>query len=443
MHFSLVSLFPEFFTSPMQQGLMGRAIEAGLVSYAVHNPRDFSTDKHHKVDDRPYGGGPGMVMLPQPLADVLLHLGHPVQEAGAPRPLPNPARPLVYLSPKGKPLTQALARKLTAAEEITLVCGRYEGIDARIEELFAVECISVGDFVLNGGEAAALCFMESVARLVPGYMGDEESGTEESFSSGLLEYPHYTKPAEFYGLGVPEVLRGGDHGKVARWRRERALETTLAGRPDIMGEAPLGAEDYAFLQEKPLQRIGKNLFCALVHYPVLDKWKNSVAVSLTNLDIHDISRSSCTFGLGGYYVVTPIQDQQRLLESLLRHWHEGAGKQSNPHRDEALSLVTGVASLEEAISDITCQCGAAPLVVGSSARAEAESQKAIGFLGVREVLKERPVLLLLGTGHGLAPEACGLCEKFLPPLRWHGRYNHLSVRAAAAIMMDRILGDWC
>ena len=458
MHINIVTLFPEFFAGPLTCALMQRARDAGIISFSLHNPRDMAEDKHRTVDDRPYGGGPGMVMLPGPVAKALRALGHrPCGE-------PQPGR-LLYLSPKGRVFSQALARELAGGsgpvcgdtasglpdrklnhspirKALTLLCGRYEGLDARIEEIFPVEAVSVGDFVLNGGEAAALCVIESVARLLPGFMGHEDSGQEESFSAGLLEYPHYTRPEEFEGRPVPEVLRSGDHGRITLWRRQASLLQTLQARPDLLGEALLSEADGAFLRSLNYERPGRNLYCALVHYPVLDKAKNSVTVSLTNLDIHDIARSSCTYGLGGYYVITPLDDQRELLHSILAHWREGPGKRTNPDRDTALSLVKGGAAISDAVADITNTTGQEPLVIGTSANPDADSAIMVGFETIARALSHRPVLLLFGTGHGLAPEVHTLCHAFAPPLRWYGGYNHLSVRSAVAIILDRIVGDW-
>ncbi len=431
MHFHIVSLFPEFFDSPLAAALMGRARNAGLVSFSFHNPRDAATDRHRTVDDRPYGGGPGMVMLPEPLARTL-------------RALPRPGRMLV-MAPGGRPFTQAMARELAADTDVTLICGRYEGLDARIGDVLPLEYVSVGDAVLNGGETAALAVIEAVARLTPGFMGKEESGEEESFSSGLLEYPHYTRPENFEGHAVPEVLRSGDHARIAAWRREQSLLITLRTRPDLLAEAPLNAQDAACLDAVPRERPGRNLRLALVHYPVIIEGKNSGASSLTNLDIHDIARSSCTYGLRGFHVVTPLDDQMQVLEDILRHWTQGPGAAGNPDRARALSLVRPARSIEEATAQMQADVGERPLVVGTSARwPDAKSAPPLLTPGtVREWLRRAPVLLLLGTGHGLAPEVLAACDGILRPLRFMDGYNHLSVRAAAAIVTDRILGDFC
>lgn len=439
----IVSLFPEFFAGPLSCGLMQRAREAGLLEVIFRNPRDAATDRHRTVDDRPYGGGPGMVMMPGPMADTLRALGF------GPRGAAQPGR-LLLLAPKGRVFDQPMARELANAAlggpardsgpVLTLVCGRYEGLDARIEELFPVEPVSVGDFVLNGGEAAALCLLEAVCRLLPGYMGHEESGEEESFSAGLLEYPHYTRPEQYENHPVPAVLRSGDHGRIALWRRQASLAQTLVSRPALLTEAPLSEDDRAFLRHLPVERPGRNLYCALVHYPVLDRDGGTVAVSLTNLDVHDIARSSRTYGLSGCYMVTPLEDQRELLAGIVAHWTDGPGKRSNPDRDRALSLVSGCASVEEAVRAITAHTGERPLIVGTTARTPRADVPVMGFAALARALRERPVLLLFGTGHGLSSVLD--CDAFAPPLRWHSGYNHLSVRSAVAIMLDRILGDW-
>lgn len=423
MRCTILTLFPEFFDSPLDAGLMGKARESGLIDVALVNPRAYTTDRHSTVDDRPYGGGPGMVMRVEPWEKAL----QGIEEPGR----------ILMMAPKGRPFTQAMARELAQEESLTILCGRYEGFDARLEEIYPLEAVSMGDFVLNGGETAALAVLEAVSRLVPGFMGKEESGTEESFSAGLLEYPHYTRPEDYAGHVVPEVLRSGDHGRIAAWRKECSLRLTLSQRPDILPEAQLDEADMDFLRGLSRNRPGRNLYCALVHYPVVLKEKNSGATSLTNLDIHDIGRSSCTYGLGGFYVTTPLEDQRRLLDTLLRHWTLGPGSRSNPDRAEALGRIKGVDDVRAAIEDIARRTGQVPYVVGTSAKGAGNATPA----SVRAMLEERPVLLVFGTGHGLAPEVLEGCDAILRPLRWMDGYNHLSVRAAAAIIMDRLLGD--
>jgi tRNA (guanine37-N1)-methyltransferase len=219
MRITIVTMFPEFFSSPMGVGIVGRAVEAGLVDVDIVDLREFGRGNHRQLDDAPFGGGPGMVMMIEPLAEAL-------------DPLEGTHR--VLLTPAGAPLIQETLDRWAGLDSLTLVCGRYEGIDQRVADHLIEEEASLGDFVLAGGEAAALAVIEGVTRLVPGVLGNPESVESESFRSGLLEEPHYTRPAEFRGWGVPEVLLSGDHAKVEEWRQEMRLERTRERRPDLL-----------------------------------------------------------------------------------------------------------------------------------------------------------------------------------------------------------------
>ena len=238
MRIDVFTIFPEYLAGPLAASLLGRARDRGLLDLRVHDLRDWSEDRHRSVDDPPFGGGAGMVMTPGPIFAAV--------EAVV------PPRPLLLCSAAGRPFDQAFARDLAGGEGFSLLCGRYEGVDQRVADHLCDGEVSVGDVVLAGGEVAALVVVEAVARLVPGVMGNEESGAEESFADGLLEYPHYTRPAEFRGWAVPEVLRSGDHGRVRRWRRAEALRRTLQRRPDLL-DRPLVAEEEALLEEFPAE----------------------------------------------------------------------------------------------------------------------------------------------------------------------------------------------
>ncbi|MFN8025252.1 MAG: tRNA (guanosine(37)-N1)-methyltransferase TrmD [Acidimicrobiia bacterium] len=242
MRIDVFSIFPEFFSGPFDASLLGRARTNGLLDLRVHDPREFATDRHRTVDDTPYGGGAGMVMTPGPLFEAV--------EAA------DPPRPLFLLAASGRRFDQAVARELAEGPGFSLLCGRYEGVDQRVADHLCDGELSVGDFVLAGGEAAAVIVVDAVARLVPGVMGNDESGGDESFSafsegSALLEYPQYTRPLEFRGHEVPEILRSGDHAKVARWRRAQSLRRTLERRPDLLGGRALTPEEEALLREFP------------------------------------------------------------------------------------------------------------------------------------------------------------------------------------------------
>lgn len=235
MHFDIFTLFPGMFRGPFEESILKRAQEQGLISLALRNIRDATTDKHHVVDDYPYGGGAGMVMKPGPVFAAV----EAVYQGG----------PIILLTPQGRLFSQAIAQKLAREPRITLICGHYEGLDERIRAHLATDELSIGDYVLTGGELAAMVVVDAVSRLVPGVLGGAASTLEESHSSGLLEYPHYTRPAEFRGWKVPDILLSGHHGAVERWRRKEALRRTRARRPDLLAKANLGALDQKLLAE--------------------------------------------------------------------------------------------------------------------------------------------------------------------------------------------------
>jgi tRNA (guanine37-N1)-methyltransferase len=232
------TIFPDMIEDFAGRSLLGKARSRGLLDVRAHDLRSTTTDPHRSVDDSPFGGGAGMVLMPEPIFAAVEAV--------------DPPRPLYLLGPGGRRLDQPLARELAAGDGFSLLCGRYEGVDARVVDHLVDGELSIGDYVLAGGEVAAMVVLEAVGRLVPGVMGNDTSADEESFSDGLLEYPHYTRPAEFRGWAVPDVLRSGDHGRVARWRRARALARTLRDRPDLIdARGGLSPADEALLAEFP------------------------------------------------------------------------------------------------------------------------------------------------------------------------------------------------
>jgi tRNA (guanine37-N1)-methyltransferase len=262
MRFDIITIFPGFFTGFFDHGVVKRAIQGGVLSIAVHDLRAFTHDRHRTVDDRPFGGGEGMVMKPEPLAEAVesLQVAPKAERAGR-------QETVILLSAQGKKFSQATARELAQSKRVVLLCGRYEGVDERVSELVADQELSIGDYVLSGGELAAAVVLDTTMRLLPGVLGNEASAEYESFgpadsvletkapglhsthgAGGLLDYPHYTRPAEFRGLAVPEVLSSGNHEQIRRWRREQALRKTLRNRPDLLHNAELSAEDRGFLR---------------------------------------------------------------------------------------------------------------------------------------------------------------------------------------------------
>jgi len=239
MRFDIVTIFPGMVEAGLAEGVVGRARGRGVLDIAVHNLRDFTTDRHHVVDDVPFGGGPGMVMKPEPffaaMDAIIARRGQP----GA----------VVLLTPAGRRFTQVEARRLAGLGHVVALCGRYEGVDERVRERWATDEVSIGDYVLSGGELPALVLVDAVARLVPGVVGDDQSVEADSFGRGLLDYPHYTRPAVFAGMAVPEVLTSGHHGEIRRWRRQQALRRTLERRPELLETAELDDEERRWLHE--------------------------------------------------------------------------------------------------------------------------------------------------------------------------------------------------
>jgi len=238
MKFDILTLFPNMFSSPFEESILGKAVEKGLIQIRTLNIRDFTLDKHQVVDDAPYGGGQGMVMKAEPIARAIERVKSEAPSAWT-----------IHLTPQGKPFNQRMAQELSSRSHLILLCGRYEGIDERLRELFVDEEISIGDYVLTGGELAAMVLMDAISRLLPGVLGSDRSAEEDSFFQSLLEYPQYTRPANFRGMEVPEVLLSGNHAAISRWRRMEALKRTWMRRPDLLEKASLSNEDRELLGE--------------------------------------------------------------------------------------------------------------------------------------------------------------------------------------------------
>ena len=264
MRFDILTIFPEFFSGPLDFGILSRAITSGVVQVQTHDLRNFTHDRHRTVDDRPFGGGEGMVLKPGPIFDCADSLNVTQKDQRD-----TSRETVILLSAQGKPFSQSLARNLATLDRVVMICGRYEGVDERVSDLLADREISIGDYVLSGGELAAAVILDATVRLLPGVLGHADSSRYESFgqqddpeeiltadgvprsthgAGGLLDYPHYTRPAEFRGIPIPEVLAGGDHTAIRKWRRRQALAKTLRNRPDLLANASLSREDRAFLE---------------------------------------------------------------------------------------------------------------------------------------------------------------------------------------------------
>lgn len=420
MRFTVVTLFPEMFESVLAASVLGKARSAGLLHVDFVNPRDFAKDKHMSVDDTPYGGGPGMVMK----CDTLLAAIDSVGDAGSVH--------RILLSPVGKALSQSRVKELAEEEHLVFVCGRYEGVDQRVVDLGIDESLSIGDYVLTGGELGAMVIIDSVARFLPGVLGHAESASEESFSEGLLEYPQYTRPAEFRGQSVPEILLSGHHKKIEAWREKRSLERSAEHRPDLLVR-----------QEQRVRALAARSYVILAHHPVLDRNAEVVTTSVTNLDIHDIARSCATYGMAGYIPVSPIRLQREKIDRIIGIWREEITQAGAEDRGHALGTISVAESVESAIAEIEHRHGQRPWVVATSAqrRAEADPVSYEGLVAERLAEGSGPLVLVLGTGWGLDKSMYSLSDQVLLPIEGAGRFNHLSVRSAAAAILDRLFGQ--
>uniref|UniRef100_A0A7V6CDK1 tRNA (guanine-N(1)-)-methyltransferase n=1 Tax=Thermodesulfobacterium geofontis TaxID=1295609 RepID=A0A7V6CDK1_9BACT len=424
MQIDIITIFPEYFESPLKVGLLGKALKKGIIKINLYNLRDFTEDKHKVVDDEPFGGGEGMVFKPEPLYKAISHIKNL-----------DPSAWIIYLSPQGEVLNQKIAERLSKEKHLVLICGRYEGIDERIRANFVDEEISIGDYVVFGGEVASLVLIETLARLIPGVVGKKDSVEKESFSTGLLKYPCYTRPRDFMGYKVPEILLSGNHAEIERYRRNLSLEITLKRKPYLFRFAELTEEDWEYLVE--LLRF-QRFYIFLVHYPVLNKRGEKIASAITNFDLHDLSRLARTYGVKGVFVIQPLEDQRKLAEELIEYWLSKKGAQYNPLRKEAIKLVKLFETLDFAISEVEKIEGERPVLLSTDASPKREY---ISCEEVRKILWGKPLALVLGTAWGLCEEVLDRCDYFLEPI-W-GRldpYNHLSVRSAASIFVDRILG---
>jgi tRNA (guanine37-N1)-methyltransferase len=418
MQIRVLTLFPELFSEFQKHGLITRAVGSGALEISTSHLREFAINTHGQIDDTPYGGGSGMVLRTESGSAAI---------RASKKELPNAK--VILLSPRGKRLTQQKVRSLVSdhlenGTDYILLSPRYEGVDERLIESEVDEEISIGDYVLMGGEVAAMVLIESLARLLPGVLNNQESAETESFEQGLLEYPHYTKPQEFEGKGVPEILLSGNHQKISTWRDEMSLRETERRRPDLF--------------TGPVRPKGE-VSLALMHYPVLGKQGEVITSSLTNIDIHDIARSCRTYGLKRFYIVHPVKALRKLAERITGHWLEGFGSTYNPNRKEALELISLVPDLDDVLGDIEQRTGELPKLTVTSA---IELSDTIPYSQYREqLLKETgPQLILFGTGWGMAPELLNRADIKLEPIVGPTNWNHLSVRAAAAITLDRLFG---
>lgn len=444
MHISIVTLFPELYEPFCSASLIGRAREAGQLAIELKSLLGYVEPKV-RIDAPSFGHGAGMLLKPEIIEKAILE-----------REAAQGTAFKVFFSPHGKKLTQhsakILAQRMQDAKHVLLLPARYEGMDARVEAEYADEIISIGDFVLMGGDIPAMAFLEATLRHIPGIVGRQESVTHDSFSGPFVDHPEYTEPVTWHGKTVPDVIRSGNHAALATWRSHEAARRTMLGHFDWFRTQVSAPKDIALGRAQIPPH-----YVVLMHSEVLvparavapegmrpqDIAADAVApgnTSVTSIDIHDIARSAATYGFEGYFLVTPLQDQQTIVQELLKFWTQGTGATYNRHRHAAISRVQLVSALDEVLSAIEQKHGQKPLLVATSAQENAHA-KTITYHDQAQVWSEnRSVLFVLGTGHGLAPALLERCDYQLVPLKGMTDFNHLSVRSAAAVIFDRWLG---
>ena len=416
MKVTVLTAFPEFFESFLGTSIIGRAVSKGLLDVRVVNLRDFGIGRYRQIDDYSYGAG-GMVLMPGPLGEALDAIG---EDRGKPF--------VAYPSPQGGAITQEMIENLASRPHGCFICGHYEGIDERISEHRVDLEFSIGDCVLTGGEIPVMTVIDAMARLVPGVVGRGEAVEEDSFYRGMLDHPHYTRPAVWEGHGIPSVLASGNDALVDAWRRRQAVVRTLSRRPDLLGRADI----------RPY--LSGGVYVALLHHPVRDREGRKTTAALTGLDVSDVCRSCATYGIDRLLVVTPLKSQREMLGVLVRHWTEGYGGTHNPDRAEAFRLVKWVPGLERAVEWIRDREKKDPCIVGTSASPHAG---AVPGLEVKRMVLEgdAPLLFVFGTAHGLHDDAVRQCTMMMSPIAGgRGGYNHLAVRSAVAVVLDRFFG---
>lgn len=415
MKITVITAFPELMRGYLAASVLGRGIAAGKLEAEVVDIRGFSEGSYRQIDDYCYGSG-GMMLMAEPLARAVDSV------SGGAKPY------VVYPSPQGVRLHQELVEDLARKEHLVIVCGHYEGVDERFTEKYVDMEISLGDFVLTGGEMPAMAIVDAVSRLIPGVVGSESSVEEDSFYSGMLDTPHYTRPAQWRGERVPEVLLNGDAKAIERWRRRQSVERTLDRRPDIAGRAGI------------IPWLSGGAYVMEVHYPVLDKRGEKSSTAITGMDLHDIARACRTYGIKKYLLVTPIAQQREMAKRIAGHWTSGWGADYNPDRREAFSTLKIFASVQKALAWAEEKEKKPVFKIATTAKRHEGAQHWLTLK--REILRrDHSPLFIFGTGWGLHDEVMDMADAVMTPIiGGKDGWNHLSVRSAVSITLDRFFG---
>lgn len=431
MNISILTVFSELYDTFLQTSLIGRAQNKGIVNINASSFFKYVVPKE-RIDAPIIGHGSGMVIRPDVIEAAVTDKENQFGPAFK-----------IFFSPQGRkldqPLLQELADKLKTVNHVMLIASRYEGMDARVEQEYADEIISVGDFVVMGGDVPAMLFLEGLLRLIPGVVGKQESIEQESFSGPFVDFPVYAPPAEWKGMQVPDVLKSGNHGAIKKWRMDKAIQKTMSHHFEWMRTYPLDKAQIAAI--KPY--IPPH-YVTLQHGDVLvgdNGASKPGATSVTSIDVHDIARASKTYGIEQFFITTPLVDQQKIVRTMLDFWQTGVGSDYNPSRHKAVNLVEIQANIDGVLAAIEAREGVKPLLVATSARIDEKTDRHITFFDQEKVFAaQRPILFVFGTGKGLTDQLMSRCDYILVPVRGFSDFNHLSVRSAVAIILDRWMG---
>jgi len=427
MNISILSVFPELYNQFLETSLVRRAQESKTVAFDLASYASFAKPGS-RIDAPTFGHGDGMLIKPN-----VVQIAIEAQEKK------HGAAFKIFFSPHGKKLDQHLLKKITKKiqeqKHLMLLPARYEGMDARVEQEYADEIISVGDFVLMGGDVPAMMFLEGFLRLVPGVVGKPGSVEHDSFTGAFVDHPEFTEPVVWKGHEVPAVVRSGNHAALNAWRTKQAATRTVKNHFEWLRQTKMTDEEKKYAHEAMPPH-----YVVLMHDQVLvGPEAQAGKTSVTSIDIHDIARSAKTFGVKQFFIVTPLVDQQKIVKKLLNFWQEGVGVEYNPERHEALKSVSVVSSLDEVVKIIEEREQFSPLLVTTSAKQW--PGKTVTYHDQAQVWKhERPVLFLFGTGRGLDDKLMSQADFVLVPIVGFSEFNHLSVRSAVAIILDRWMG---
>lgn len=415
MKISILTAFPDLINSYLGASVLGRGIAKGRLEVEVIDIRDFAEGSYRQIDDYSYGSG-GMVLMPGPLQKALDSL------SGNGKPF------LVYPSPQGTRLHQELVEDLSRKDHLVILCGHYEGVDERFVVKNVDLEISIGDFVLTGGEMPAMAIVDAVSRLIPGVVGKSEAVKEDSFFGGMLDTPHYTRPSEWDGEKVPDILLSGDDKAVKKWRRRQSVERTLKRRPDIVGRAGI------------MPWLSRGAYVMEVHYPVLDKRGEKSSTAITGMDLHDIARACRTYGIKKYLLVTPLSQQRDMVKKIVSHWTEGWGASYNRDRSEAFGTLKIFASVNRALKWVREKEKTEPFKIATTAKSV---EGAVHWLSLKRRILEEDLspVFIFGTGWGLHEDVLKEADSVMTPIAGGlDSWNHLSVRSAVSITLDRFFG---